>query len=114
MYGDYLELLPRYCGVPDLAGVTCVRPMHGFVPNWHEPLQPLTARLLHVGDAAGNRSALSFAGEDFFQLQTVLLLPACWASDCMHAGPAMHTGMHRWHCSEQIQGMCARGVKQQT
>ena len=88
MYGDYLELLPRYCGVPDLAGVTCVRPMHGFVPNWHEPLQPLTARLLHVGDAAGNRSALSFAGEDFsnFRLSSYSQ-PVGRVTACMQALP---------------------------
>jgi hypothetical protein len=63
MYADYLELLPSYLGVPSLRGAACARPMHGFVPNWHDPLRPLTSRLLHVGDAAGNRSALSFAGE---------------------------------------------------
>jgi hypothetical protein len=63
-YSDYLALLPKYRGIADLQGVTCVRPVFGFVPNWHDcPLQPITARLLHVGDAAGNRSALSFAGD---------------------------------------------------
>ena len=72
MYGDYLELLPQYCGVAGLRGVSCVRPMHGFVPNWHDPLRPLTARLLHVGDAAGNRSALSFAGRAPCGARTVL------------------------------------------
>ncbi len=30
--------------------------------RYDSPLQPVTARLIHVGDSAGNRSALSFAG----------------------------------------------------
>ena len=64
MFSDYLELLPQYRGVPDLRGVRCLRPFFGFVPNWHDsPLAPVTSRLLHIGDAAGNRSALSFAGQ---------------------------------------------------
>ena len=63
VYADYLKELPRYRGIPDLAGVSCVRPFFGFVPNWNDtPLKPMTSRLLHVGDSAGNRSALSFAG----------------------------------------------------
>ena len=64
MFQDYLDLLPQYQGVDSLAGVTCVRPFFGFVPNWIDsPLRPITSRLLHIGDAAGNRSQLSFAGE---------------------------------------------------
>lgn len=63
MYDDYLRLLPQYRGVKDLEGVQVQRAVFGFVPNWHDqPLAPLTSRLLQVGDAAGNRSALSFAG----------------------------------------------------
>ena len=30
--------------------------------RYDSPLKPVTSRLLHVGDSAGNRSALSFAG----------------------------------------------------
>lgn len=67
MYEDYLSQLPRYRGIPDLAGISCIRPFFGFVPNWNDtPLQPITSRLLHFGDSAGNRSALSFAGDDLF------------------------------------------------
>ena len=63
VYADYLSDLPRYRGISDLDGVSCVRPFFGFVPNWHDtPLKPITSRLLHIGDSAGNRSALSFAG----------------------------------------------------
>jgi hypothetical protein len=128
MFRDYVALLPRYRGVPDLRGVALQRAFFGFVPNWcgsgaaaaapgpatlahhpvhvfwiaaclslpsaghlrspankrscllalvppavprcrgvgacryDSPLQPVTARLIHVGDSAGNRSALSFAG----------------------------------------------------
>ena len=63
MYGDYLQLLPQYRGCADLQGVTIERAVFGFVPNWHDqPLAPCTSRLLQIGDAAGNRSALSFAG----------------------------------------------------
>ena len=63
MYGDYLRLLPQYRGCADLHDVQIQRAVFGFVPNWHDqPLAPLTSRLLHIGDAAGNRSALSFAG----------------------------------------------------
>ena len=73
MFSDYLELLPAYRGVPDLRGVRCLRPFHGFVPNWHDsPLAPVTARLLHIGDAAGNRSALSFAGEPLASYRVAL------------------------------------------
>ncbi|CAL8468518.1 g8058 [Coccomyxa elongata] len=63
VYADYLTYLPRYRDIPDLSGVSCIRPFFGFVPNWHDtPLKPITSRLLHIGDSAGNRSALSFAG----------------------------------------------------
>lgn len=64
MYDDYLQLLPEYRGCGDLQGVQIQRAIFGVVPNWHaQPLAPVTSRLLHIGDAAGNRSALSFAGQ---------------------------------------------------
>ncbi len=64
VYADYLTNLPRYRDIPDLSGISCIRPFFGFVPNWHDtPLKPITSRLLHIGDSAGNRSALSFAGK---------------------------------------------------
>ncbi len=64
MFQDYLDLLPEYQDVSSLEGLTCVRPFFGFVPNWIDsPLQPMTSRLLHFGDSAGNRSQLSFAGQ---------------------------------------------------
>lgn len=64
VFQDYLDLLPQYQEIDSLEGVTCLRPFFGFVPNWIEsPLKPITSRLLHVGDSAGNRSQLSFAGE---------------------------------------------------
>ena len=63
MFDDYLQQLPQYRGCVNLEGVRMQRAVFGFVPNWHDqPLAPITSRLLHVGDAAGNRSALSFAG----------------------------------------------------
>ncbi|KAK9844003.1 hypothetical protein WJX81_001672 [Elliptochloris bilobata] len=63
IFKDYLSLLPRYRGVDDLRGVELKRAFFGFVPNWYDsPLHPVTSRLMHVGDSAGNRSALSFAG----------------------------------------------------
>lgn len=63
MYEDYLRLLPQYRGCQDLGPMQIQRAVFGYVPNWHDqPLSPLTSRLLQVGDAAGNRSALSFAG----------------------------------------------------
>ena len=69
VYADYLSYLPRYRDIPDLSGVACIRPFFGFVPNWHDtPLKPITSRLLHIGDSAGNRSALSFAGGSFSTL----------------------------------------------
>lgn len=64
VFQDYLDLLPEYQELSSLDGLTCVRPFFGFVPNWIDsPLQPITSRLLHFGDSAGNRSQLSFAGE---------------------------------------------------
>lgn len=64
MFQDYLDLLPEYQDISSLEAMTCVRPFFGFVPNWIDsPLQPVTSRLLHFGDSAGNRSQLSFAGE---------------------------------------------------
>ena len=64
MFQDYVEHLPAYRGCPSgFQGVTLRRAQFGVVPNWHNsPPKPATARLLHVGDSAGNRSALSFAG----------------------------------------------------
>ena len=71
VYGDYLQLLPQYQEIDSLEDVTCIRPFFGFVPNWIDsPLQPITSRLLHIGDSAGNRSQLSFAGECFHELCT--------------------------------------------
>lgn len=62
-YSEYLRLLPQYRECRDLAGVQLQRAFFGFVPNWIDsPLEPCTSRLLHIGDSAGNRSALSFAG----------------------------------------------------
>ena len=64
MYGEYLQLLPQYRGCEDLEGVSIKRAFFGFVPNWEaSPLKACTSRLVHVGDASGNRSALSFAGD---------------------------------------------------
>ena len=64
VYEDYLQLLPQYQEIDSLEDVTCIRPFFGFVPNWIDsPLQPITSRLLHIGDSAGNRSQLSFAGQ---------------------------------------------------
>ena len=65
MYADYVEHLPRYRGCdPDYKGVQLNRAQFGVVPNWNaSPPRPATSRLVHVGDSAGNRSALSFAGE---------------------------------------------------
>ena len=63
MFQDYLDLLPEYRGVPDLDALQVQRAFFGFVPNWHDsPIRPVASRILPVGDAAGNRSALSFAG----------------------------------------------------
>lgn len=63
MYEDYLNLLPQYRGIPDLERMEVQRAFFGFVPNWHDsPLRPVASRILPIGDAAGNRSALSFAG----------------------------------------------------
>ena len=64
MFEDYVEQLPHYRGCsPDFQGVRFRRAQFGVVPNWHHsPPRPATSRLLHVGDSAGNRSALSFAG----------------------------------------------------
>lgn len=63
MYQDYLDLLPEYRGVPHLDAMQVQRAFFGFVPNWHDsPIQPVATRILPIGDAAGNRSALSFAG----------------------------------------------------
>ena len=71
VYEDYLQLLPQYQEIDNLEDVTCIRPFFGFVPNWIDsPLQPITSRLLHIGDSAGNRSQLSFAGECFLGLST--------------------------------------------
>ena len=58
-----MDLLPQYRRCNDLDGLKLSRAMFGVVPNWHDsPMRPITSRLLHVGDSAGNRSALSFAG----------------------------------------------------
>ena len=63
MYAEYLRLLPEYRGCNNLEGVSIKRAFFGFVPNWEaSPLKACTSRLVHVGDASGNRSALSFAG----------------------------------------------------
>ena len=71
VYEDYLQLLPQYQEIDSLENVTCIRPFFGFVPNWIDsPLQPITSRLLHIGDSAGNRSQLSFAGGCFLGLST--------------------------------------------
>ena len=50
--------------VPGLRCNDPARPLKGprRECRYDSPLQPLTSRLLHVGDSAGNRSALSFAG----------------------------------------------------
>ena len=78
MFQDYLDLLPEYQGLNSLEGLTCVRPFFGFVPNWIDsPLQPITSRLLHFGDSAGNRSQLSFAGEHW---------AAARCTTCVHSG----------------------------
>ena len=37
MFRDYVALLPRYRGVPDLRGVALQRAFFGFVPNWCGP-----------------------------------------------------------------------------
>lgn len=37
MFRDYVALLPRYRGVPDLRGVALQRAFYGFVPNWCDP-----------------------------------------------------------------------------
>ncbi len=65
MFADYVHHLPEYRGFgPDFEGVRFNRAQFGVVPNWNaSPPRPATSRLLHVGDSAGNRSALSFAGE---------------------------------------------------
>ena len=72
MFEDYVSDLPSYRGCsPDFEGVSFERAQFGVVPNWHNsPPKPATARLLHVGDSAGNRSALSFAGESSFLIFT--------------------------------------------
>ncbi|KAK9856812.1 hypothetical protein WJX84_011164 [Apatococcus fuscideae] len=63
MFQDYLDLLPEYRGVPHLDAMQMQRAFFGFVPNWHDsPIRPAASRILPIGDAAGNRSALSFAG----------------------------------------------------
>ena len=100
MFQDYLDLLPQYQGLDSLAGVTCVRPFFGFVPNWIDsPLRPITSRLLHIGDAAGNRSQLSFAGEsarshlsDFPFGPLFVLIPFATGSH------ALHSHSHAFRC----------------
>jgi len=64
IFSDYVQHLPQYRGcAPDFEGVRLNRVQCGVVPNWNaSPPRPATSRLLHVGDSAGNRSALSFAG----------------------------------------------------
>lgn len=63
MFAEYLKLLPEYRSCNNLDGVSIKRAFFGFVPNWEDsPLKACTARLVHIGDASGNRSALSFAG----------------------------------------------------
>lgn len=64
MFADYVQHLPQYRGCSsDFEGVRLNRAQFGVVPNWNaSPPRPATARLVHVGDSAGNRSALSFAG----------------------------------------------------
>ncbi|KAL3150418.1 hypothetical protein ABBQ32_000255 [Trebouxia sp. C0010 RCD-2024] len=63
MFAEYLRLLPEYRSCENLDGVSMKRAFFGFVPNWEDsPLKACTSRLVHIGDASGNRSALSFAG----------------------------------------------------
>eukprot|EP00898_Chlorokybus_atmophyticus_P002864 jgi/Chlat1/3579/Chrsp234S03597 len=64
MFEDYLRLLPEYQGLHGLEEVTVKRALFGFFPCFREqsPLRAIVPRLLHVGDASGNRSALSFGG----------------------------------------------------
>lgn len=73
VFQDYLDLLPQYQEVSTLEGLTCIRPFFGFVPNWIDsPLQPITSRLVHFGDSAGNRSQLSFAGDHAVKMHTCM------------------------------------------
>lgn len=63
IFAEYIRLLPEYRSCKDLEGASIKRAFFGFVPKWEDsPLKPCTARLVHIGDASGNRSALSFAG----------------------------------------------------
>lgn len=72
MFAEYLRLLPEYRSCNNLDGVSIKRAFFGFVPNWEDsPLKACTARLVHVGDASGNRSALSFAGTAVYGTKTV-------------------------------------------
>lgn len=92
VYEDYLQLLPQYQEIDSLEDVTCIRPFFGFVPNWIDsPLQPITSRLLHIGDSAGNRSQLSFAGhcssglsteEAYLHLMAALILQLSMRLPC--------------------------------
>ena len=62
MFEDYWDLMPSYQGV-QLDELEFRRALFGFFPTYKDsPLRPRFDRIVHVGDAGGLQSPLSFGG----------------------------------------------------
>ena len=66
------------------------------------PLKPCTSRLLHIGDSAGNRSALSFAGGQPFKQRHAKYGAVAAAFACSRLGSCAAADLQGCACKGQL------------